>query len=71
MLTRKEAQQGLMRHRDLGTVFIKVWATARPGHEDFMDHRFPGLSRTGYFIESPLHVMAFQDWMDIERIEQW
>lgn len=71
MLTRKEAREGVLVHRGLGTVFIKVYGTARPGHEDFMNYRFPGLSHSGYLLESPLNVLGFLDWLDVERIEKW
>lgn len=72
-MTNDEAKAELRRHRKLGTVFVKVYAKAKPDEdtEDFLDYRFPGFLRTGYLIESPLNVIGFSDWLDIERIEKW
>lgn len=55
----------------IDSVLFRVFATARPGHEDFMEFRFPGLTRTGYFIENGLNILSYADWLDIERVEKW
>jgi hypothetical protein len=51
--------------------FLRVYATARAGEEGFMEHRFPGLTHTGYLIETGEHVLAFASFLNITEIEKW
>lgn len=53
------------------SVFYKVWATARPEQAQIVEYRFPGLSFTGYFIESENYIMSFLPWLNVEKIEVW
>lgn len=53
------------------SLFYKVWATARPDYYDVAVYRFPGISFTGYFVESAGQIETFLSWLSIERIEVW
>lgn len=63
-----EARQVL---RDAGNKFLRVYATPKDGESAFMEYRFPGLTFTGYLIETGHNVLAFIDYLNIEKIEVW
>lgn len=52
-------------------VFYRVYATAKPEFSEVIEYRFPGISHTGYFVESESHIFAFSDWLNIEKMESW
>ena len=52
-------------------VFYKIWAAPKPTFASVVEYRFPGLSFSGYFVESESHLMTFIDWLNVEKIEVW
>lgn len=56
---------------DNPAVFYKVWAVAKPDQSRIIEHRFPGLSFTGYFIENAKTIRTFACWLNIEKMEKW
>ena len=67
-MTRDEVRQFL---DSTGAIIYRVWATPKPEWADVAEYRFPGLSFTGYLVESRTQILTFQEWLNIERIEVW